>query len=176
MEDLKFRNPKEFDNIKEIIFNSAEEYGENTAFVIKTKEDGKVNYTNISYKKLLEDINALGTALYNLGFKGKRIAIIGKNRYEWVLSHLANVMGGIVSIPLDKDLQLEELENSLVRSKADAIVYDDKLEEFMQEIKQRNNTNVKDYICMTGKIAELIDRGNELIKKRRKRICKLQSR
>lgn len=162
-EQLKFRQPKEFENIKEIIYNSAKVYGNQTAYVIKNKGEGDVNYTNISYAKLLEDINALGTALYSLGFNGKRIAIIGKNRYEWILAHLANVMGGIVSIPLDKDLQIDELENSLIRSKAEAIFYDDKLADFMNEIKQREHTNVKEFFCMTGDIADLIKKGNELV-------------
>lgn len=173
MKDLKIRNPKEFDNIKQIIYNSAAEYGDKTAFVIKTKEKEKINYNNISYKKLLEDINALGTALYGLGYSGKRIAVIGKNRYEWVLAHLANVMGGIVSIPLDKDLQLEELESSLVRSKAEAIIYDDKLNELVREIEQRGNTEIKDYICMSKDIDNLLKNGYEAIKKRRHKLCKL---
>ena len=174
MKDLKIRNPKEFDNIKEIICNSAKEFGDKTAFVIKTKENGETNYNNISYKKLLEDINALGTALYKLGFKDKRIAVIGKNRYEWVLAHLTNVMGGIISIPLDKDLQLEELENSLIRSKAEAIVYDDKLEELIREIEQRGKTEIKKYICMSKDVEDLLKMGYEEIEKRGDEIHKLQ--
>ena len=86
----KLFNPKEFNNIKEIICNSAKEYNSGTAFTIKNKEGDKTTYTDISYTQFLNDINALGTAFYNLGLKGKRIAIIGKNRYEWILSHLAN--------------------------------------------------------------------------------------
>ena len=162
--ELKFREPKEFDNIKEIIYNSAKEFGDQTAFVIKHKNDGNTSYTNISYTKLLDDINALGTALYSQGYKDKRIAVIGKNRYEWILAHLANVMGGIVSVPLDKDLQLDELENSLIRSKAEAIFYDDKLEELMQQIKQNEKTEVKDFFCMSTSVEDLIQKGNTLIK------------
>lgn len=60
-----------------------------------------------------------------MGLKNKRIAIVGRNRYEWVLAHLTNLLGGIVSIPLDKDLQIDELENSLIRSKADAVIFDE---------------------------------------------------
>ena len=139
---------KEFDNIKEIIYNSAEKHGNNTAFILKKKNNNDVSYINITYKQLLEDVNSLGTEYYSLGFKGKRIAIIGKNRYEWILAHLANMLGGIISIPLDKDLQLEELINSLERSKADAIVFDSKLLEFMEQIKKRNLTYLKEFICM----------------------------
>jgi long-chain acyl-CoA synthetase len=135
MEKNKIYDVNEFNNIKEIIYHSADKYSENIAFVIKHQENKKVTYENITYKRLLEDINKLGTALYNLGFKGKRIAVIGKNRYEWVLSHLSNLLGGIVSIPLDKDLQYDELENSIIRSKADCIVFDEKIIDKIEKIK-----------------------------------------
>lgn len=167
--NIYFKN-KEFNNIKEIIYNSANVYEKNTAFVIKNKKDGKTNYIDVSYKQLLEDINCLGTAYYSLKLQKKRIAIIGKNRYEWVLAHLANLLGGIVSIPLDKDLQLEELESSLIRSKADAIVFDNKLLDLIEQIKNRGNTQIKEYICMEKEsyyknIPELIDIGKALIEK-----------
>ena len=139
----------EFENIKDIIYNSAKKYKDNTAFILKHKKDEEIQYENITYKKLLEEVNSLGTKFFDLGYKDKRIAIVGRNRYEWVLSHLANLLGGIVSVPLDKELQIDELESSLKRSKADVVVFDEKYIENIEEIKKRNNTNLKEYICMT---------------------------
>ena len=57
-------------------------------------------------------------------------------------------MGGIVSVPLDKDLQYEELENSLIRSKADCIIFDEKLTNSIAQIKENNNTSLTQYVCM----------------------------
>ena len=139
----------EFENIKDIIYNSAKKYKDNTAFILKHKKDEEIQYENITYKKLLEEVNSLGTKFLDLGYKDKRIAIVGRNRYEWVLSHLANLLGGIVSVPLDKELQIDELESSLKRSKADVVIFDEKYIENIEEIKKRNNTNLKEYICMT---------------------------
>ena len=139
----------EFENIKDIIYNSAKKYKDNTAFILKHKKDEEIQYENITYKKLLEEVNSLGTKFFDLGYKDKRIAIVGRNRYEWVISHLANLLGGIVSVPLDKELQIDELESSLKRSKADVVVFDEKYIENIEEIKKRNNTNLKEYICMT---------------------------
>ena len=154
MNKIKEQNTiKEFNTIKEIIYNSAEKYKERIAFVIKEKnnkrESKEFNYKNISYQKLLEDINKLGTAFYNIGLKGKRIAIIGKNRYEWVISHLANMLGGMVSVPLDKDLQYDELENSLIRSKADCIIFDEKRLDKIESLISNNKTNLSNFICMS---------------------------
>ncbi len=161
---------KEFNNIKEIIYNSAEKFSNQIAFVIKHQANKKITYENITYKKLLEDINSFGTALYKMGLNGKRIAIIGKNRYEWVISHLANLLGGIVSVPLDKDLQYEELENSIIRSKADCIIFDEKLTDKIEKIREENNTNLTSYICMSKiegfeSVEELIKQGKDSIEK-----------
>lgn len=92
MEREKYFEATEFENIKEIIYNSAEKYKENTAFVIKHKKEKEVNYEKISYKKLLEEINGLGARFFELGYQNKRIAIVGRNRYEWALTHLANLL------------------------------------------------------------------------------------
>lgn len=159
---------QEFNNIKEIIYNSVEQYSKNIAFVIKHTENKKVEYENITYKQLLEDINKLGTAVYSLGFKGKRIAVIGRNSYEWAIAHLSNLLGGNVSVPLDKDLQYDELESSLIRSKADMIFFDKKYEEKISQIKEKNNTNLKEYVCFEEaegfkNISELLKIGNEKI-------------
>ncbi len=168
MKNEKIFDVKEFNNLKEIIYNSVEKYGNNIAFVIKHKENKKVEYENITYKRLLEDINKFGTSLYDLKLKDKRVAIIGRNRYEWVIAHLSNLLGGIVSVPLDKDLQYDELENSLIRSKVDAIIFDEKLKDEISEIKKNGKTNLTEYICMSElsgykSFKELMKKGEELI-------------
>lgn len=145
----KERDVKEFKDIKEIVYNSAKKYAENIAFIIKHKEGKNTTYENITYKTFLEQINSLGSKLYDMGLKGKRIAVLGRNRYEWALGHLTNLLGGMISVPLDKDLQIDELESSLIRSKADAIFFDEKYIDKIEEIKSRNNTNLKEYICMS---------------------------
>ena len=138
-EKIDTKGIKEYNNIKEVIYRSAEEYKDKIAFQIKIKTDKKkeTEYEYITYTRLLEDINSLGTELFSMGYKGKRIAVIGKNRYEWILTHLTNLFGGIVSAPLDKDLQLDELENSIIRSKADAIVFEPKILEFIEKNKRK---------------------------------------
>lgn len=165
---IKSRDVKEFNNIKELIYNSAEKYKENIAFIIKHQDGKNTTYENITYKMLLEDINSLGTKLYDMGLKNKRIAVLGRNRYEWALGHLTNLLGGIISVPLDKDLQIDELESSLIRSKADCIFFDEKYIEKIEEIKKRNNTNLKEYICMSklegyNDIHTLKDEGKKLL-------------
>lgn len=168
MKRERYFEATEFENIKEIVYNSAEKYGENTAFIIKHKEEKNITYENISYKRLLEEVNALGTKLFQLGYQNKRIAIVGRNRYEWVITHLANQLGGMLSIPLDKELQVDELESCLERSRADIVVFDEKYINNIEEIKRRGNTNLQEYICMSKQegyldIPTFIQEGKELL-------------
>ena len=168
-EKNKFRDVPIFNNIKEVIYNSVKLYRDNIAFVTKIKKENKsVEYTNHTYQNFLDDINSFGTALYALGLKGKRVAIVGRNRYEWAVAHISNLFGGIVSVPIDKELQLSELEDSLIRAKVDAIVFDEKYEENIDIIKQNGKTKIKDFICMGNldnytKFEELLRNGRNQV-------------
>ena len=141
------KNIPKFTTIKELLYHSATVFSSNVAFTEKVKKDNNINYIDHTYLELLDDINSFGTALYKLGLKNKRVAIIGHNCYKWAIAHLSNLLGGIVSVPLDKGLQTDELENSLIRSEASAIVFDAKLKDIIEEIKASNKTNIKHFIC-----------------------------
>lgn len=132
-----------FDNIRDMMEYSIKENADCKAFILKDK-DGK--HVNVTYRELKEEIRYLATSFLNLGLKDKRIAIIGKNSYMWVLSYLASLYGNMVTVPLDKDLEVGELENCLVRSKADAIIFDEKLIDKVRQIRANGNTNIKEYI------------------------------
>ena len=168
MKETILRQATKFENIKEIIYNSVKMYPNHVAFVTKIIKEKGVTYKNTTYKKMLDEINALGSALYKLGLKGKRIAICGRNRYEWALTHLSCLLGGMCSVPLDKELQVDELEDSLVRSKAEAIVFDEKYQEKIETIKNNGKTNLKEFICMSElkdyiNIPTLIEEGSKII-------------
>lgn len=138
-----------FYNIKEIMDYSLQKYPNNIAFKLKEKIENEVKYKEITYVKFFEEVNNFGAGLYKLGLKDKRIAIISKNRYEWVLSYLSVLFGGMVAVPLDKDLTEIELENSLVRSKADCIIYEEKYEETINKILKNNKEiNIITKVCM----------------------------
>lgn len=158
-----------FDTIRDYINNAIKKFANNNAFILKNKENGKVSYTNITYSKFGEDIKSLGTALINLGLENKRIAIIGKNRYEWVLSFVSILCGVGITVPLDKGLPSQEIELSLERAKVDAVIFEDEYSDIMKNV-QKTNSSIKEFICMNSDcvgsfktVSELIKIGNDLI-------------
>lgn len=137
-----------FDDIKGIVYNSAKIYADRTAFVIKR---AKGIYKNKTFAEFLDDVNMFGEGLLKLGLQSGRVAVMGRNRYEWAVAHVANLLGGIVSVPLDKELKQNELEDSLRRSGAAAIVYDEKYQESIELIMQNGSTSLKYAICMADR-------------------------
>ena len=164
----KIYDVKEFKNIREIINNSIEKYPENKAFIIKNKDKNKEKYTNITYREFGEQINSFGSALINRGLKNKHIAVISPNRYEWALTYYAVLNGTGILVPLDKGLPDSEIESLLQRSHSNAVIFDKKYEEIMEQIKENKTTSVTEFICMDENdtfpsINELLTEGKELL-------------
>ncbi|MDR0287897.1 MAG: AMP-binding protein [Clostridiales bacterium] len=113
--------------------NSYKKFGSKTAFLRKTP--GTVGYIPITYSQYKNDVDAFGTALCSLGLKGKPIAIIGENRYEWSVSYLSVINGTGVVVPLDRELPVNEIILSLNRAEVSAIIFSPKLIEKVSQIK-----------------------------------------
>lgn len=158
-----------FTDLKDMLKKSGEAFGDRPAYVFKTKEKGK--FKEITHKEFRNDINYLGTALINLGLKGKRVAVISDNRYEWGVGYLAVATGVGVIVPLDKALPDNEIENLMIRSEIEAIIYSNKYDAIMNAVKEQGNTNVRYFISMDldkkendiYSLKELMKTGNELI-------------
>jgi len=167
----KIYDAKTFKNIREVLDNAVELYPDNKAFIIKQKNGKDVSYKDITYKEFKNQMNYLGTALIDLGLKDKRIAIISKNRYEWALTYFGTMNGVGITVPLDKGLKEEEIISCLVRSKADAIVFEKEYLEIMKRAKENKDVKKKEYICMDDieeegirKISDLLRNGESLLK------------
>ena len=160
----------DFKNLKEMLLNSKEKYGEYPAFKFKTEVPGKLRTE--SYSEFVDKVEALGTALISVGLNGKRIAVIGDNRYEWALSYLSVVCGVGVIVPLDKSLPENELISLVERSEVEAIFYSEKYNTIMNKIKDEKIGKVSFFISMDADTtekgiysqSELIELGRGLIK------------
>ena len=163
-------NVKKFNNLKELINNTQNEFGDNAAFKFKNPNTKEL-YT-MSYKEYINEIEALGTALISIGLKDKRIGLIGENRYEWEEAYLSITCGTGVVVPLDKALTEKELLNLIERSEIEAIFYTSKYAEVMEKAQKENIGKIKFYISMdleekTGDIysqKELVRIGKDLLK------------
>ena len=153
----------EISNFRELV-KRYEDYRDNIAF--KFKKDG--NLVEITYKKFIEDIKKVAEKVISSDVK--RVAVIGNNRYEWCTTYLGVTTAGRVIIPLDKALTDKEIEKLLKRSNADAIVYDEKYQNAVDEAIAEG-CNIKYKICMDNiekegvlKYAKMLEDGENIIK------------
>lgn len=148
MNNKSLYKAQRFENIRDILSNTVKKYPNNIAFKLKHKQGKEVSYTDITYTTFQNDINEFGTGLAQLGYMGARVAVIGKNSYDWALTYFSVLNGLGVLVPLDKKLPEAEIELSLKKSKADIIVFEKEYEESIKKIMASGETSLKQAICM----------------------------
>lgn len=152
-------------------------YADNIAYKYKKNlEEKSAKYIEKKYRDVVKDVKALSTALLDMGFKGRRIALIGENRYEWVLSYLAVTCGGMIIAPLDKALPDKEITSLIKRSEVDAVIYEKKHQELFEKLKENPEINLNTLICIDKdgeeneaiSFGELLEKGRKLLKEKNK--------
>ncbi len=167
MEDSrrKLYEAEEIHNFRELVERYESKYANKIAFTYKLEPKAK-EYINKTYREFVCDIKSLATSLIDLGLTKKRVAIISPNRYEWCVSYLGITTSNIIVVPLDKSLPSNELESLIIRSKADAVIFDKQYQETFIKIRKEGKSNLNYYICMDDtpnsaflKYSELLENG-----------------
>lgn len=155
---------EEISNFRELVKRYESFDDDNVAF--KYKKDKQIH--EITYKQFVEDIKKVAEKV--LDSDVKRVAVIGNNRYEWVITYLGVTTAGRIIVPLDKALTDKEIEKLLQRSGVDAIVYDEKYENAVNEAIAQG-CNIKYKICMDNiekdgvlKFEKMLKDGEDIIK------------
>lgn len=157
----KLYKAEKYENIKNYVDEAIKKFDKKDAFIVKSKVEEtttaladknnrkeEIKYTHISFEEFGKQKEKLAKGLIDLGLKGKRIAIIGHNTYNWVKSYISCICNVGIVIPLDKGLQPNEIELSLIRSKADAVIFENEYIECIKKIRIQNKTNIKNFISM----------------------------
>ncbi|MBR4074572.1 MAG: AMP-binding protein [Firmicutes bacterium] len=159
---------REVRDLKQMLYSSAQMFSEKTGYLVKERIGGP--YLPITFQQFREDVDGLGTALLELGLEGKKIAIIGENRYDWLVAHMAALCGVGISVPLDKELPAGEVANLLNRSGASALIYSSKVEKKVLQALE-GTSGVEYLISMDAQedtetsksMSQLVSRGRYLI-------------
>ena len=139
------------ENIRDLILSSCREHAALDAYIFR--RNPKHSEEHRSFAELGEDIMNLGTFIVNSDYNGARIAVVGANSYEWMMSYISILSSGSVGVPLDRMLPEEELIALLERSKVRVIVYQQKHHSMMMSIaaKQKEGSIgscVEKFVCM----------------------------
>lgn len=129
--EKKYHKMPYVSDLKDLLYKSANKYANRNAFRLK---DSTGNIYGITYSQFKDDVVSLGTCLINLGLSGSKIAVIGKNSYNWAVSYLAAVIVGVV-VPIDKELHSNDIANFMNAAEAKAVLGDDKYIKLILEDK-----------------------------------------
>ena len=87
-----------------------------------------------TFETLYKKTKYFATYLLSKGYENKRIAVIGKNSYNWVFTYLSVVSYVGVIVPIDKELTPTEIERVIKQSNVDIVFYSSDVEEKMSNI------------------------------------------
>ena len=126
-----FYSPRELTDLKDMLVSGAALFGNDPAIMVK--DSHKSPYRAITYSQLKVDVDGGGTSLCRLGLKGKKVAIIGENSYEWIVAYFAVANGTGVVVPIDRELHAQEVANLLNRAGVSCVCHSKKLRKKVDE-------------------------------------------
>lgn len=141
--------------LKKIIVDGAERGGDKRQFIFGGEDGNEIEY---SFREVREDEIRFGSYLFAKGLAGKKIAILGENSYEWIVSYYAVIAGGCVCVPLDPRLTPAELASQLADCGCDTVITTGEYYGTAEEIGTYPDVNIR-LIIDTRKLKEILDEG-----------------
>jgi long-chain acyl-CoA synthetase len=157
-------------SLRQLVDENAVMFAEKPAFKYKVGKE----VVSVTYSEFKTQVDALGSALCELGYDDTHIAIIGVNSFEWVRAYFValNLKGAVV--PVDKDLTPDETEYIINTSEAKVIFHSGKnVAKKLNELEPKLQ-NVELFICFDEPevkdekhvfVGDLMKRGYELLEK-----------
>lgn len=157
---------EKFESIKDMLYQAVSRTPNRVLF--KFKENKEVR--DVTFTEFLDDVNALGTALCDLGIKDTHVAMLGNNSYKWLNVYLTVLISNNVFVPIDKELPFGDIINVLNNSDSTVLFYDKKYEKDIMENLDKL-PNIKYFIGLKREeqedkflvFDELIEKGRKLV-------------
>ncbi len=142
----------EINSLRELVDYCTKTHNEKVAFHWLENKDEKFK----TYKEVNDDITALGEYFINEGYRGKHIAVIGENSYNWIVTYFATVNSGNVIVPIDKECTKEDVKYFIEQSDTEIFIHSDDYTEEAEFSGCPVLINMKNF-------DELLEKGRELL-------------
>lgn len=121
----------EYQTLKHMLLKNAENYVEHSLFHCAQRGE---TIAPISYSKFLSDLSKCVTIAQKLPVK--RIAIVGYNSYEWIITTISLMLAGKTLILMNPDLSDQDLQHLLNYTDAECIMFSEELEDEFSYLKK----------------------------------------
>ena len=144
---------REYERVADILqfINVISKHGDRIAY---TYFDKSRKLHDVTYRELTALVKNIAAGFDALGLENSRVAIIGETSVAWVATYLATLADGHVVIPMDKELDMEQIEAFLESVDADVIVYSASFNTKFDNAKANHKT-LRHFIAIDPTEAEL---------------------
>lgn len=121
------------DDMRALVEEAAQNFGESTAISYKDNPWDK-EVKKVSFSQWRNDVRDLGTALVSYGLREEKIAIVGENSYGWCCAFFGAMSIGSVTVPVDKELPLDDIDGIISTTACKAVFFGKTSESKIKEI------------------------------------------
>ena len=83
---------------------------------------GRQEVITHTYGEFYRQVTYLGTYMLKRGIRGRKIALVGENSYQWLLCFFAIISSGNIAVLVSKDATPAEASTLIFQSQADVVV------------------------------------------------------
>lgn len=124
------------DDIRSLVEEAALNFPDSIAISYKDKPSDK-EVKKVTFATWRNDVRNLGTALISSGLREENIAIVGENSYAWCCSFFAVMAIGSVTVPVDKELPIEDIDGIITTTGCKAVIYGRTAEAKIKELLEK---------------------------------------
>ena len=110
------------DDMRALVEEAAQNFPECTAISYKENYWDK-EVKKVSFPQWRDDVRNLGTALISNGLREEKVAIVGENSYGWCCSFFGVMAIGSVTVPVDKELPLDDIDGIITTTACKAVIF-----------------------------------------------------
>lgn len=144
------------DDMRSLVEEAAQNFPDSIAISYKDNYWDK-EVRRVTFSKWREDVRNLGTAMISNGLREENIAIIGENSYGWCCSFFAVMAIGSVTVPVDKELPLEDIDGIISTTACKAVIFGKASEGKIREMLQNGALKTVEMLVSVAPESALAD-------------------
>ena len=121
------------DDMRSLVEEAAQNFSDSTAISYKENYWDK-EVRKVTFNQWRDDVRNLGTALIAKGLREETIAIVGENSYGWCCSFFGVMAIGSVTVPVDKELPIEDINGIVTTTGCKALIFGKTAEAKIKEL------------------------------------------
>lgn len=141
-----FYHTEDIYTLKDFLDFCEEKYSKNVAFSFQKKKD----LITKTYGDFKNEVIKFSNYLLENYSSEKKIALLGENSYEWILSYFAIANSKNLVIPIDKELEVQAVEKIIQKTEAELLIYSNDYSDYAEAISnsfpQINLVNMNDIL------------------------------